>query len=396
MPQALDRGDRNLLIGAGVLLVILAVVSTLVSPPQSTGRFSLPSSYSSDWGGAEAAFLTLKGMGYDVERWEKSPVEITDDPERTVLLLADPEQSPAEDERAAIDSFLLAGGRVVATGESAVMLLPGAQAFAESYDVDYAEHFAPQAPSPVMRAAPDITMFPPESWSPDLPGQVVVYGNQDTAAVVTYRFGKGEVVWWAAATPLTNGAIRDASNLQLFLNCVAPSRSVHILWDEYFHGAHGSLWSYLVRTPLIWGLAQFGLVFLGILFTYSRRSGPVRAPATPSRLSPLEFVDTLGELYNSVGADTAAVQIALQRFRFVLTRRLGLPVDVSAGDVARAASQRLAWDEAPLLAALTAAENAAGSHRRRDQESLKLVQQLFDYTARLQPRGPRRPEGSTG
>jgi Domain of unknown function (DUF4350) len=392
MPQGLDRGDRALLIGTGVLLVILVLAATLVSPPQTSGRISLPSSYSPDWNGAEAAFLVLQDLGYDVERWEKSPVEITDGPANTVLVLVDPVQPPAEDERAAIASFLEEGGRVFATGESAAMLLPRAEPFTVSYDFDSPEHFSPQAPSPIMRGAPDITMFPPESWSPDLPGEVIVYGDRDTAAVVTYRFGKGEVVWWAAATPLTNGAIRDASNLQLFLNSVAPSREVHILWDEYFHGAHGSLWSYLQRTPLAWGLAQFGLVFLAILFTYSRRSGPVRAPATVSRLSPLEFVDTLGDLYNSVGAGAAAVQIANQRLRFLLTRRLGLAANISNQDLARRASQKLGWEEEPLLEALVAVEKSVNVGKRRGRESLKVVQQLFDYAARLEMRGARKQE----
>jgi hypothetical protein len=390
MPQALDRGDRKLLIGAGVLLVCLAVTATLVSPPRTSSRFSLPSSYSPDWDGAEAAFLLLKDMGYDVERWEKSPVEITSDPATTVLVLADPLQTPAEDERGAITSFLEEGGRVFAAGPGAAMLLPRAHSFTESYAFDEPQHFSPQAPSPIMRGAPDITMFPPESWTPDLPGEVIVYGNQNTAAVVTYRFGKGEVVWWAEATPLTNGAIRDASNLHLFLNSVAPSRNVHILWDEYFHGAHGSLWSYLARTPMPWGLAQFGLVFLAILFTYSRRSGPVRAPATVSRLSPLEFVNTLGDLYNSVRADAAAVQIADQRLRFVLTRRLGLPVNVPNADLARTANEQLGWEEAPLLETLSAADKDIASRRKTGGEALRLVQQLFDYAARLEIRGARK------
>lgn len=390
MPQALDRGDRKLLIVAGILLVILVVAASLVSPPKTSSEFSLPSTYSPDWTGAEAAFLLLQDMKYNVQRWEKSPVEMTGDPSHTVLVLADPVQTPTEDERAAIASFLEEGGRVFASGPSASGLLPQAHSFAASYNFDEPAHYSPQAPSPIMRDAPDITMIPAESWSPDLPGQVIVYGDQDTAAVVTYRFGKGEVVWWADASPLTNGAIRDASNLRLFLNSVAPSRDVHILWDEYFHGTHGSLWSYMLRTPLPWGLAQFGLVFLAILFTYSRRSGPVREPATVSRLSPLEFVETLADLYNSVRADDVAVQIAGQRLRFVLTRRLGLAANVSNADLARIASRQLGWQETQLLEALVAFDKTTVKHEKDRSTSLKLVQQLFDYAAQMEMRGARR------
>lgn len=392
MPQALDRGDRKLLIGAGIVLVILVVAASVVSPPTTSSAFSLPSSDSPGWNGAEAAFLLLQDMKYNVERWEKSPVELTGDPSNTVLVLADPIQTPTEDERAAIVSFVEQGGRVFATGPSASELLPQAHSFTPSYNFDEPAHYSPQAPSPIMRNAPDITMIPAQSWSPDLPGQVIVYGDDDTAAVVTYRFGKGEIVWWAEATSLTNGAIRDASNLQLFLNSVAPSPGVHILWDEYFHGTHGSLWSYMLRTPLPWGLAQFGLVFVAILFTYSRRGGPVREPATVSRLSPLEFVETLGDLYNSVRAGDVAVQIAAQRLRFVLTRRLGISANVSNADLARIAGRQLGWQETPLLEALVAAGKNVPNDKKHRSESLKLVQQLFDYAAQMEMRGAPKQE----
>jgi len=37
-------------------------------------------------------------------------------------------------------------------------------------------------------------------------------------AVVEYASGKGEVIWWASSTPLENGSIQRAENLNLFLN----------------------------------------------------------------------------------------------------------------------------------------------------------------------------------
>ncbi|HUJ33405.1 MAG TPA: DUF4350 domain-containing protein [Candidatus Acidoferrum sp.] len=412
MPQGLDSGDRKLLIGAAVLLVILVVTSTLVTPPEAEETSWFPSTYSQDWGGAKAAYLLLQDMGYHVERWEESPTEITDDPAGTVLVLANPIESPSEEERGAVSQFVQQGGRVLATGPTAEWLLPevnkpakpkdkaknsesesdseqresSAPVFDAAYGFGSVSRFSPLAPSPIMRDAPEITMTSPTHWDPELPGQVTVYGNEDTAAVITYRLGKGEVIWWAAPTPLTNGAIRDASNVALFLNSVAPTPNVHILWDEYFHGAHGSLWSYFTRSPLPWGVMQFGLVFLAILATYSRRQGPVRAPATVSRLSPIEFVETLGDLYYTAHADAAAVQVASHRLRFLLARQLGVAVNVPAADLAHSAAQQLSWQEQPLLDALNAAENSSRNANLSDRESLHLVQALFDYTARLDPR----------
>jgi hypothetical protein len=402
MPQTLDRADRKLLIGAAILLVILVVVSAVVSPQQASEESGFPSTYSADWNGAKAAFLLLQDLGYHVERWEQSPAEILGDPGNTVLVLVNPAEVPSEEERSAISEFVQRGGRVLATGRSVAWLLPetnallgpqnpdvdtsspsAAPVFDGRYDFETVAQFSPLTPSPIMRDAPEITMSAPDHWEPDLPGQIVVYGNNDTAAVITYQVGKGEIVWWAAPTPLTNGAIRDASNVKLFLNSVVPSPGVRILWDEYFHGTHGSLWSYFTRSPLPWGVVQFGVIFVAILATYSRRSGPIRTPAAVSRLSPLEFVETLGDLYQSAHADAAAIQVSYQRLRFLLTRTLGLAVNVPVAELARSASQQLSWDEAALLTALTAAEQALHDPNLGPDDSLKLVQTLFDYTARL-------------
>lgn len=411
MPKGLDSADRKLLIGAGVLLVVLVVVSVLVSPQQNTEASIFPSSYSTDWGGAKAAFLLLQDLGYRVQRWERSPTEITGDLENTVLVLANPTEVPSDEERSAVSLFVQRGGRILATGSRAGWILPletpwqlpkpkendsdtdsdhgsdsqqGVPIFDERYDFENLTHFSPVAPSPLIRNAPEITMAAPAYWRPNVPSQVVVYGNDNVAAVVTYRFGRGEVVWWAAPTPLTNGAIRDASNLSLFLNSAAPSPHVRILWDEYFHGTHGSLWTYFKRSPLSWSLVQFGLVFLAMLATYSRRLGPIRSPAKVSRLSPLEFVDTLGDLYYTAHANSAAIQVAQQRLRFVLARQLGLAVNIPSAEMARSASQQFSWDEADLRVTLTAAENATHDSSLGPEDSLALVQKLFDYTARLE------------
>jgi hypothetical protein len=278
---------------------------------------------------------------------------------------------------------LLHGGRVVATGSSAARLLPDAEPFEPGDEFEDKLKFPALLPSPLIEGAPEISMVPPKNWKPTRASHLVVFGNKDTAAVITYRVGSGQVIWWGTDTPLTNGGIGDEGNLALFLNSVAPASGKRILWDEYFHGARGTLWSYLAKTPLPWGMAQLGLVFLAILATYSRRHGPIRTPAKVSRLSPLEFVETLGDLYSSAHAGAAAVQIMCQRLRFLLTRQLGLPANVPAEELARSASQALAWNEAEVRKTLVRAEQNA-TNRLDDQESLQLVQELFDYKARLE------------
>jgi hypothetical protein len=386
MPHALDGGDRKLLTGAGVLFAVLLIASTILAPKNAGGgRAAYPSSYSTSWDGAKGAFILLQELGYDVERWEQSPTNL-DNEDDDVLILAEPLQPPTSEERAAVAEFLRGGGRVVATGWAASQLLPQASPFTENSFLDENAKFPALVPSPLVRGAPEISMIPPERWHPKSASQLVVYGNDDTAAVITYDFGRGRVIWWGASTPLTNAGIRESGNVALLLNSVGPSKGDHVLWDEYFHGAHGSLWSYLGRTPLPWGALQFGLVFLAVLATFSRRQGPIRVPTKASRLSPVEFVETLGDLYSSAHAGSAGVRIAHQRLRFQLSRQLGLPANATNADLAHSAAVALAWNEQEFSATLARAESAMKSPKVSDRDTLEIVQQIFDYASRLELR----------
>lgn len=386
MSQGLDRGDRKLLIGAGFLLVVLVVISTLISPPRITGTTEIPSSYSPSWNGAKGAFLLLQDLGFDVSRWEHPPTELSVDAADRVLILADPTLAPTEEERLAISEFIQNGGRVVASGALASQFLPLASKFEAGDSFEDRQSFDALIPSPLVRDAPQISMLPPVNWQPKSMQELVIYGNEDTAAVETYKFGKGQVIWWADSTPLTNGGVREIGNLAFFLNCMGSPSRVHVLWDEYFHGERGSLLSFFARTPLLWALGQLGLIFLAILATHSRRFGPVYLPQAQSRLSPLEFIDTLGDLYNSAHVSSFAVKIAYQRFHFMLTRNLGLPLNVGAAELAGSARRNLGWEEAPFFQLLSQCEVAIKGGDLPKEEPLKLVQQLHDYAHRLEVR----------
>jgi hypothetical protein len=391
MPRALDPGDRKLLIGAGIVFAVLLVVSTFLTPKDITGGRSIyPSSYSAKWDGAKAAFLLLQETGYDVERWEQSPVELVQeeegDSQNEVLILAEPLQPPSSEEKVAISEFIQNGGRVVAAGWGASQLLPQALQLNEGMPFRDTVNFPALLPSPLVRGAPEINMIPPQRWFPKTASQLAVYGNDDTAAVITYKFGKGRVIWWGSCVPLTNAGLRDSGNLAFFLNSVGPVADTHVLWDEYFHGQHGSLWDYIERTPLPFGALQIGLLFLAILATYSRRQGPITTLQKTSRLSPLEFVETLGDLYASAHAGSAAVRIAIQRLRFQLSRQLGLPANATNSDLAHSASVSLQWDQREFTATLARADRAANAAKSNDAETLQVVQEIFDYASRLELR----------
>ena len=186
---------------------------------------------------------------------------------------------------------------------------------------------------------------------------------------------------------LTNVGISEADNLRLFLNSVsnADGTTRTVYWDEYFHGQQGSLWSYIAKTPIPWGLWQFALISAVVLFAFSRRSGPIVLPAVRSRLSPLEFVDTMGDLYNRAGAASLAVEVPYRRLRLDLSRKLGRASTTSDADLARGAAERLAMPEAEVYTTLQAAEQASRSVNLPGKQALDLVQKLVRYTRQLNP-----------
>lgn len=383
MPGFVDRRDCRLLIGAGIVLLALVVAAALLGPAKVTGSAALPSSYSPAWGGAKGAYLLLEDLGYRVERWEEPAADLPAAGPHTVLILADPLRAPNGEDRAAIRRFVEDGGRVLATGPAAGLFLPEASPFAGGAIWKAPEQFAPQVPSTLARGVKQIRLTAPTKWQPKSIEQVPVFGDKKTAAVVSWGFGKGEVIWWAAATPLTNGGIRDADNLALLLNSVGPA-GTHVLWDEYYHGVRRSLWSFFAATPVPWALAQFGLIFLALMFTFSRRQGTPRVPATPSRLAPLEFVDTLGDLYYTARAGPGAVGIAYGRLHFLLTRQLGLPSSSGTKEICRMAGERLGWDEGMLADLLGRAERARRSLELGHEQALELVRDIHERITRLQ------------
>jgi hypothetical protein len=221
-------------------------------------------------------------------------------------------------------------------------------------------------------------------WDTTRTRDLVHYLCGESAVVVSFQVGAGEVVWWASAVPLTNAGIKEPGNLELLLNSIGD-RNRRVLWDEYFHGEEErSLWASVADTPLRWGLVQLGLVAVALLLTFSRRSGPLRPLVEESRLSPLEFVRTLGGLYQGANASQGAVETVYQRFRQLLTRRLALRADLPAAELARAAQTRLGFKQPGFAATLQRCETAIADHDLTEKQAVELTQALNDYLRQLQ------------
>src|SRR5258708_4494198 len=387
MSTSIDSGDRKLLlIGGAILLVLTAGLALVGINPAEQGMGS-PSSYSAGSSGARAAYLLLQDLHYKVSRWERSPTELPDKPDEVVLILAEPLETPGKEEREALKRFVNEGGQVLFTGARIDSFFPEAKVDTKIPVLEW-KSLTANLPSNYTFGAPKIVLQTGTAWQAPVASQVPLYGDPRSPVVVSWRIGEGRILWWAAATPLTNAGITREGNLNLFLDAMnspvpGDRATVQIYWDEYFHGQRTSLWSYVQKTPVAWGLLQLAMLVSLVFFTYGRRSGPVMLPVVVSRLSPLEFVDTLGGLYERAGAEPAVVGFVYQRFRATLSRQLRLSPTVRDTELAEAVQGRLGWKESGLKTTLARAAVASRAHKVPPEEALGLIRELERYEEQL-------------
>jgi hypothetical protein len=369
----IERSDRRLLIWAGAFMLLLILALTFLS--QDEEESGIPSTYSAQRSGAKAAILLLQQSGYKVQRWAQSPSDLPADPAHTVLVLASPFRAPTSDEKNALQTFVDRGGKILITGWSVSLYLPQAETENEPVPSPIAKEYQPQLLTSLTRGGA-IQMSPVAYWKGPATSSLAHYSDGDRPIVVSYKAGLGEVIWWGASTPLTNAAIANSGNMALLLNSLGNAGDVQVYWDEYFHGEQSSLIGYAGDPPLMFGLLQILLVFLALIFTFSRRNGPIHPLPQPSRLSPLEFVSTLGKLYRRANAVHSALAIPYTRFRAQAARQLGISQDVPAADLARALKNRLRYKDDSLAKLLQQIENALHNPELREAQALELAQQL--------------------
>ena len=381
MPITIDKSDRRLLLWAGGVLLILIVALTLSS--QNDEDSGIPSSYSAQTSGGKAAYLLLQNLGYKVERWERSPSDLPIDAAHTVLVLAFPFVPPAPGEKNELRTFLNRGGKILATGPTAELYLPQADSDREPLPSPIGKEYKPQLLTPLTRGGV-IQMSPEAYWNKPSTACLVHYSDDGRPIVVSYRVEKGEVIWWGGSTPLTNAAIGASGNLALLLNSLGDANDVHVYWDEYFHGYHSSSGSYFWSSlPIQYALLQCFIIFAALLFTYSRRNGPIHSWNEPVRLSPLEFVHTLGNLYRRANAIHAALEVPFARFRLLATRQLGIKNDIPSADLARAVRGRLGYKNDDLDKLLQQIESALYDPGLNEDTALELVRQLSHHVQNL-------------
>jgi hypothetical protein len=381
--SSLDAKDRRLLLWSLGIGLALAMLTGFLLPGANSNDNPMPSTYLAGRHGARAAYETLLRSGYSLERWERPLNELAAiaGPD-TVVIFAKPFTREKDDIKA-VRTILERGGRVLSTGYWGGFILPG-----EASDTPKEFTFAACKLEPEgldsLAGSGEVWMMPEATWAAGNPAHRVEYSCAGQPAVVEFDWGKGHVVWWASSTPLENGSLARAHDLDLFLNSLGPPEGHHFYWDESLHGEVRSQWSYAAGPSLT--MLQIGLPLLGLLvvLSFSRRSGPVRDLPPPARATPIEFLQALGSLYRSAGAASTAVAIAWERFRRHSLRLCGLRGSrMGAAELAAAIRRRFPQADASLEADMAACEEAAWGETARPRQALSLIQKLHRHQERF-------------
>lgn len=381
---SLDGKDRRLLVWSIAAGLVLAITTGILAGSNDDDDNRVPSSYLTGKHGALAAYETLVRSGYNVERWERPLGQLAAQAgPQTVVVFAQPFTREPDDMKA-VREILERGGRVLATGFWGGYLLPGASA-APAQDFSFAAcQLEPEGLDPLAGSG-QVWMAPEATFEVGRPADRVDYSCAAQPAVVEYDWGKGHVVWWASATPIENASLDRAQNLDFFLNSLGERDGHRFYWDESLHGDVRSNWSYASGPAL--NLLCIGMTVLAVLvlFSFSRRSGPVRELAGPPRNTPIEFVEALGSLYGTAGAASTAVSVAWERFRRMALRLCGMtPQKMNAPELAATLGRRFPAADGALEADLAACEEAAQNESLQPRAALRLVQLLDDHLKKLE------------
>ena len=390
--------DLTILIAAGTALLALSLASFVIAPVDTTPPID-GSSFANHPSGARAAFLALKESGYDV-RPSYEPISLLRAEPSAVLILAEPALPPSQGDLRALLAFIERGGTVLATGSAAAGFLPGLpwkppgshRSGNPSSRAPNAEPPAPSAvdaaiPSRLSDGVPRTTTVPAPSALANTSRYVTIYGTDARPAIVAARLGKGLAIWWAGSTPLTNAGVAESRSVDLLVNVIGTPIDREVWWDEHYHGHSRSLASYVKGTSLPFAGAQLALVILAALLAFSRRRWPIRAAYVEPRASPLEFVDSMGALYQRANIPAGMVRTVRGRVRRLLAAACGLPPGVPDEHLSQAAGPRVSTPPARLQALLAGSAEAADNPDLPPEDARRLVAELQRVSMALRRTG---------
>ena len=379
MPAKLS-GDRKFLIGIAIIVPILLAISAFFAPDEDLTSADL-SPYSARSGGAKATFEFIQELGFTAQRWDE-PIGEIDDPAGILLIASRPTHRTTQGEADQLTKFVDDGGTLLVTGWFRGELVPSDR---YGFDIPTSAWKAYPAgpPQPMNRGVPAITMSHQAYWkvqSDDVP----LFADGNEAVAVTLMHGKGRVIWVASHIPLCNAGLKAPGNPEFLANVLNVVKPREVYWWTQSSEESGTR-SALLSPPAVASFAQVMFIFALVLWTYGRRFGPVHPLAeNTAPMAQLEFVHTLGSLYETANATNIAVDIAYRRFVFLAARHFALPNDeMLVRRLSAAVARALNLPENEVSSLLERCEQAGRMPNLPRQQAAEYMNKLREYLAGL-------------
>jgi len=355
---------RHLPTGGQILVVVIAIVLVL-----NVGSAALRTVLGTDPGGPTSSTYGTAGDGLAAlaDLLEAEGIEVIQLQERldratldpaTTLVIAEP--LPLEvGELDAIERFVIAGGRLVMTGDPT--LLGARAALAETPDGDPGEP-SPGEPSPGEADAPGLPVWSPAAVaSPALPVAPVpevagisevetgrrgswaetgpfvpILASEDRVVAAVGAIGSGRLVAVADPTIWQNELLAERDNAAFALAALGSGRRT-VVFAEAAHGIGGR--SGLGAFPVTWRwtLAGFALAALLAIWSRGHRFGPAERP---DRLLPpprRAYVDAIAITLAKTSDPRHALDPLRDRSRRIVADATGLPADAPFPTIREAA-----------------------------------------------------------
>ncbi|NIA21951.1 MAG: DUF4350 domain-containing protein [Anaerolineaceae bacterium] len=390
-----------------LIVAVMALVAVLFhEQDQAGGAGTFPSSYSHTPGGLLAIYRLLARLGDPQPMRLERPWTDLDGRGHVLLVVGPLRVGPSREEVRALVEWVSRGNTLVylmgrdrgidrrANASENLDLALGVQGELEGSAakgrplwlvgglVSSQKRIRPAVASPVILGVREVATYAPRALPVEARGMPLLEEPDGAVHMRQWRVKRGQVYVGVSGSIFSNKLINRADNLALLLNLIeqVDRGSGYVLFDEYHHG-------YYDREPLTTPFSRRVLLALGVqmfllvtlfLVSHSRRFGPLKVLARPSRRSCLEFVDALAELYRRGKAGSHAARRLWDDFHEQVTRDLHLSRAAGVDQLATALARRSRRSRESILnclqEAIRAAETPALSPRRLLSVARNLAQ----------------------
>ncbi len=316
-----SRRTRVLVAAVGGLVTLNLGLALLDRATSGARSGPASSSFTTDERGLAAYETLLRTTGdHPVvqlrERLDEAPLDRS-----MTLVIADAVVDPEEQQ--AVVRFVRDGGRLVAAGDSAVVLASALGLGAATWSPDPFGEGAPSVPVPEVAGVERVVASGAGVWSDAGPALPVVTGRFGWLLLVS-NVGSGRVALLSTASPLHNRLVASADNAALGL-ALAGERGRRVAFAEHPHGYGLGEGLQAIPAPTRWAMAGIALAALVWMWSRGRRLGPpedaARVLPPPRRL----FVEAVATNVSRSADRRSAAAIVQRAARERIGRIAGLP-----------------------------------------------------------------------